>query len=454
MSRHLHFMGAGGVGMCGLAEVLLASGVEVSGCDLVLSERTDRLSARGAAISEGHDPSHLNGVTTLVVTSAVDRQSPEVAAALEHQIPVARRSEIVGELMRGRTGVAVAGTHGKTTTTALIGHLFTEVGLDPTVLVGGHARFMEGHGRLGTGEILVTEADEYDRSFLDLGPDLAIITNLEPEHLDCYGDAEELRTAFASFANRCATTGAVIVSADDPGTRALRPLLRRRVVTFGFGEEAMLRAVDVRSDTNGSSFSVVAAGETLGPARLPLPGRHNIANALAALAAGLEQGVPFSRLAAALERFAGVVRRFQILGERNDVVVVDDYAHHPTELRSVLDAARQAFPNRRLVAVFQPHLFSRTRDFADDFADALMSAEVAFVLPIYPAREQPISGVTSRLVTDRAVHLGHPGVVCASGMDESLGLLDELTCPGDVVLTMGAGDVHRLAEMWLGRIEA
>jgi UDP-N-acetylmuramate--alanine ligase len=454
MSRHLHFMGVGGVGMCGLAEVLLASGAEVSGCDLVMSERTDRLSARGAAIYEGHDPSHLQGVTTLVVTSAVDRQSPEVAAALERQIPVARRSEIVGELMRGRTGVAVAGTHGKTTTTALIGHLFAEVGLDPTVLVGGHARFMEGHGRLGSGEILVTEADEYDRSFLDIEPDLAIITNLEPEHLDCYGDAEELRTAFASFANRCATTGAVIVSADDPGTRALRPMLRRRVVTFGFGEEATLRAVEVRSDTNGSSFAVVTAGQALGSARLPLPGRHNIANALAALAAGLEQGVPFSRLAAALERFAGVARRFQILGERNDVVVVDDYAHHPTELRSVLDAARQAFPNRRLVAVFQPHLFSRTRDFAEDFADALMSAEVAFVLPIYPAREQPISGVTSRLVTDRAVHLGHPGVVCASGMDESLGLLDELTCPGDVVLTMGAGDVHRLAEMWLGRIEA
>ena len=454
MRRHLHFMGVGGVGMCGLAEVLLASGAEVSGCDLVTSQRTERLAALGAAICEGHDPSHLHGVTTLVVSSAVNRDSPEVAAALEHEIPVARRSEIVGELMRGSTGIAVAGTHGKTTTTALIGHLLAEVGLDPTVLVGGHARFIEGHGRLGTGGLLVTEADEYDRSFLDLGPDLAIITNLEPEHLDCYRDAHELRTAFASFANRCATTGAVIVSADDTGTRALRPLLRRRVVTFGLDEDATLRAEEVRADTNGSSFAVVAGGETLGSTRLPLPGRHNIANALAALAAGLEQGIPFSDLAAALSRFAGVARRFQVLGERHDVVVVDDYAHHPTELRCVLDAARQAFPGRRLVAVFQPHLFSRTRDFAEGFADALMSAEIAFVLPIYPAREQPISGVTSRLVTDRAVHLGHPGVVCAPGLDESLGLLDELTRPGDVVLTMGAGDVHRLAEMWLGRVEA
>jgi UDP-N-acetylmuramate--alanine ligase len=450
MSRHLHFMGAGGVGMCGLAEVLLDSGAVVSGCDLVSSERTERLGALGATICEGHDPSHLEGVDTLVVTSAVDRENPEVAAALDRGIPVARRSEMLGELMRGRSGIAVAGTHGKTTTTALIGHLLAEVGLDPTILVGGHARFMNSHGRLGTGNLLVTEADEYDRSFLDLGPELAVITNLEPEHLDCYRDAEGLRTAFAAFANRCATTGAVIVSADDHGASSLRPLLRRRVVTFGFDAGATLRADDVRSDTSGSSFVAVAGGVALGTARLPLPGRHNVANALAALAVGIELEIPFSDLAAALDRFSGVARRFQILGERHDVVVVDDYAHHPTEIRAVLDAARQALPGRRLIAVFQPHLFSRTRDFAAGFADALMKAEVAVVLPIYPARERPIAGVTSSLVTERAVRLGHPKVVCAAGLEASLGLLDELTRPGDVVLTMGAGDVHRLGEMWLG----
>jgi UDP-N-acetylmuramate--alanine ligase len=450
MSRHLHFMGAGGVGMCGLAEVLLASGAVVSGCDLVMSERTDRLAALGAEISEGHDPSHLRGVTTLVVTSAVDRDSPEVAAAIERQIPVARRSEVLGELMRGRSGIAVAGTHGKTTTTALIGHVLTEVGFDPTVLVGGHARFMGGHGRLGAGKVLLTEADEYDRSFLDLLPEVAVITNLEPEHLDCYRDTEELSGAFASFANRCATTGAVILSADDSGTRGLRPFLRRRVVTFGFDREATVRAVDVCSDTSGSTFLVTAAGEALGSARLPLAGRHNVSNALAAVAVGIELDIPFTDLVAALSRFSGVARRFQVLGERNDVVVVDDYAHHPTELRAVLDAARQALPGRRLVAVFQPHLFSRTRDFAAGFADALMGADIAVVLPIYPARERPIVGVTSTLVTDYANRLGHPKVVSASGLDDSLGLLDELTHPGDVVLTMGAGDVHRVAEMWLG----
>jgi len=450
MSRHLHFMGAGGVGMCGLAEVLLASGAVVSGCDLVSSERTERLAALGATICEGHDPSHLEGVTTLVVTSAVDRESPEVAAAVDRGIPVARRSEMLGELMRCRNGIAVAGTHGKTTTTALTGHLLVEAGLDPTILVGGHARFMNGHGRLGAGRFLVTEADEYDRSFLDLGPELAVITNLEPEHLDCYRDGGELRNAFAAFANRCATSGAVIVGADDVGARSLRPLLRRRVVTFGFDEQATVRADDVLSDTTGSSFVVLAGGTPLGSARLPLPGRHNVVNALAALAVGIELEIPFPDMADALSRFSGVARRFQILGERHEVIVVDDYAHHPTEVRAVLDAARQALPGRRLVAVFQPHLFSRTRDFADGFADALLSAEVAVVLPIYPARERSIAGVTSKLVTDRAVRLGHPRVVCASGLDESVRLLDELTRPGDVVITMGAGDVHRLGEMWLG----
>jgi UDP-N-acetylmuramate--alanine ligase len=296
----------------------------------------------------------------------------------------------------------------------------------------------------------LTEADEYDRSFLDLLPEVAVITNLEPEHLDCYRDTEELSGAFASFANRCATTGAVILSADDSGTRGLRPFLRRRVVTFGFDREATVRAVDVCSDTSGSTFLVTAAGEALGSARLPLAGRHNVSNALAAVAVGIELDIPFTDLVAALSRFSGVARRFQVLGERNDVVVVDDYAHHPTELRAVLDAARQALPGRRLVAVFQPHLFSRTRDFAAGFADALMGADIAVVLPIYPARERPIVGVTSTLVTDYANRLGHPKVVSASGLDDSLGLLDELTHPGDVVLTMGAGDVHRVAEMWLG----
>jgi UDP-N-acetylmuramate--alanine ligase len=290
-------------------------------------------------------------VTTLVVTSAVDRDDPEVAAALDRGIPVARRSEILGELMRGRRGIAVAGTHGKTTTTALTGHLLAEVGLDPTILVGGHARFMNSHGRLGTGNLMVTEADEYDRSFLDLGPELAVITNVEPEHLDCYRDAEGVRAAFATFANRCATTGAVVVSADDEGARSLRPLLRRRVVSFGFQERADLRAADVKSDTDGTSFTVVREGAALGAVRLPLPGRHNVANALAALAVGAELEIPFEDLSGAVARFSGVARRFQVLGERDDVVVVDDYAHHPTEVRAVLDAARQALPGRRLVAI-------------------------------------------------------------------------------------------------------
>jgi UDP-N-acetylmuramate--alanine ligase len=449
MSCHLHFMGAGGVGMCGLAEVLLADGFDVSGCDLVASERTERLAELGIAIRIGHDPSHVDGVDRLVVSAAVASDHPEVMAALELGTPVARRSEMLGELMRGKRGVAVAGTHGKTTTTALIGHMLTEAGLDPTVLVGGHARFLDAHARRGSGDLLVCEADEYDRSFLELDPELAVITNLEPEHLDCYRDADELRSAFAAFANRGATSGAVVASADDPGARQVRPLVRRRVVTFGESEGADVRAADVVTETGGCRFSVYRNGTRLGTVQVPLPGRYNVHNALAAIAAGVEVGVPFERLAEACAEFAGVARRFEVRGERDGVTVVDDYAHHPTELLAVIGAARQAMPGRRLVAVFQPHLYSRTRDFARGFAEALMAADVAVVLPIYPAREQPIPGVSSQIVVDEAIGLGHADIVSAPPLEESVGFIEALVARGDVLMTMGAGDVYLLGEAWL-----
>lgn len=451
MSRHLHFMGAGGVGMCGLAEVLLSDGLRVSGCDLELTERTARLVELGATMARGHDPAHLGGVDALVVSAAVNPAHPEVAAARTAGVPVVRRAELLGWLMRKARGVAVAGTHGKTTTTALAGHLLDAAGLAPTVVVGGNARFMGAHGRRGTGELIVCEADEYDRSFLELDPEIAVITNVEAEHLDCYDGPDDLHAAFATFANRAAPFGVVVLCGDDPGARSLAPRLRRRALWYGIAPGLDLVATGIAADAGGSRFVVEsAAGGRLGSVKLPLLGRHNVRNALAALAVGLELGVDFDRLAAACESFAGVARRFQVLGERAGVTVVDDYAHHPTEISAVLAAARQAMPGRRLVAVFQPHLFSRTRDFAGAFGEALLAADVTIVLPIYPARETPIPGIDGSLVADEARRRGHAAVETVDGMAGALARLGRLLQPGDVLLTLGAGDVHRLAESWLG----
>jgi UDP-N-acetylmuramate--alanine ligase len=297
---------------------------------------------------------------------------------------------------------------------------------------------------------MVCEADEYDRSFLELSPLAAVVTNLEAEHLDCYGSEEELRTAFIDFANRVEPFGAVIVNVDDPGSRDLAPWIRRRVITYGSGGDAELRATEIEADEHGSSFAMMSGDRRLGSIRLPLPGRHNVGNAVAAVGVGLELGVDFDTLSAACESFAGVARRFELVGERDGVLVIDDYAHHPTELRAALQAARQASPGRRLVAVFQPHLYSRTREFAIGFAEALMGADSAVILPIYPARERAIPGVTSELVVAEANRLGHPLVLSAGGVDEAVGVLGELLRPGDVMLTLGAGDVFRVAESWVG----
>jgi UDP-N-acetylmuramate--alanine ligase len=446
---HFHLMGVGGVGMCGIAEVLLAQGQTVSGCDIADNERTRRLAGLGARIHRGHEQGHLEGVHALIVTAAVSKENPELRAATEKGLPVVRRAEMLAELMRLKRGVAVAGTHGKTTTTAIIGHLLTAAGQDPTVIVGGRAHCLGAHARVGEAPLLVCEADEYDRSFLELAPHLAVITNLEPDHLDCYGSVEGLRSAFATFANRASVYGAVIVCADDPGAWSLRDGLRRKVVGYGSSEEAEIRFEITASEPSGTRFTVFREERRLGEVSLPLPGKFNALNALAAITAGLELGLDFDTLAAACAGFSGVARRFDVRGDRDGVTVVDDYAHHPTELRALLEATRQAMPGRRVVAVFQPHLYSRTRDFARDFASALLGAEVAIVLPIYPAREEPIEGVSSQLVVEEAERLGHPRVLAGPPIGEAMQQLEELLEPGDVLLTVGAGDVDDLAAAWL-----
>lgn len=447
--RRLHFMGIGGVGMCGLAEVAFAGGATVSGCDVASSERTRRLAAMGIDVRIGHDPNHLEDIDALVYTAAVDAAEPELERARRSGIAVIRRAEMLGELMQGRRGIAVAGTHGKTTTTALIGHILTECKLDPTVLVGGHARFADSNARIGSGELMVCEADEYDRAFLELKAAVAVVTNLEPEHLDCYGSADALDDAFAAFCNQTADDGRVVLCRDDAGAWSLSEAVDRPVVSYGFSEAADLRAVDPQCGPEGSRFTVTRNDETLGEATIPVPGRFNILNTLAAMAVGLEVGLPFGRLAEACESFRGVARRFDILGVRDEVTVVDDYAHHPTEIEAALSAAHQAFPGRRLVVVFQPHLYSRTRDFADGFARALLDADQVVVLPIYPAREKPIDGVDEELVVTAALRLGHPAVSAGPAVDCASDFVGGIIVAGDVLLTLGAGDVHRVAESWL-----
>jgi UDP-N-acetylmuramate--alanine ligase len=442
-------MGIGGVGMCALAEVLHARGFEVSGCDLAASERTERLQNLGIYVYVGHDPDHLDGVDALVYSAAVDPDDAEVETARRQGLTVLRRAEMLAELMHDGRGVAVAGTHGKTTTTAMIGHLLNEAGLDPTVLVGGHARFADSHARIGGGDLLVCEADEYDRSFLELHPTVSVVTNLEPEHLDCYGSEDELKQAFTAFSNQTSVLGRVVVCRDDEGSWDVAEKVDRPLTGYGFSEGATLRAVDVRCGPDGSRFAVLLDGAPLGEASIRLPGRFNVLNALAALAVGLELGVAFDVLAAACATFTGVERRFDVLGSRNDVTVVDDYAHHPTELDAALEAARQALPDRRIVVVFQPHLYSRTRDFADRFAASLLAADVVVVLPIYPAREQPLEGVDEHLVVNAARRLDHPSISAGPPVDLAPAYVDKLLLPGDVLMTMGAGDVHRVAEAWL-----
>jgi UDP-N-acetylmuramate--alanine ligase len=447
--HNLHFMGVGGVGMCGLAEVLHHQGLAVSGCDMAESERTRYLRDLGVAVGRGHDPSHLDGVDALVTTSAVAAGEAELEAARERGLVIVRRAEMLAELMRRRRGVAVAGTHGKTTTTALIGHLLTAAGEDPTIIVGGRVHGLGSHARVGSGSLLVCEADEYDRSFLELAPEIAVITNLEPEHLDCYGDRAALKAAFASFANRSSVFGAVVVCADDPGAREIRSGIRRRVITYGTAADADLGVRIIESDPLGTRFELTRGERRLGQVHMPLAGAHNARNAAAAVAVGLELGLDFGVLAAACGSFSGVARRFEVRGERLGVTVVDDYAHHPTEITAVLEAAHQAMPGRRVVAVFQPHLFSRTREFARDFAAALLGADVAMVLPIYPARERPIDGVTAQLVVDEAVRLGHPSVLAGPPPDASIDELERLLKEGDILMTLGAGDVDRVGSLWL-----
>jgi len=450
LEGRVHFMGVAGAGMVSLAELLLRSGFDVSGCDLQPGPVARSLESLGGVVLQGHDPSHLDGVALLVVTAAIPPDHPEIQRARDMGIPVLKRAEALGQWVVRGTVVAVAGTHGKTTTTAMITDILEEGGLAPTGFVGGRVSRWESNLRFGGGDLFVVEADEYDRSFLHLRPRIAVVTNLDADHLDVYEDLGGVQEAFTRFLEQVDPQGRILVCGDDQGLSRLLPGLGSRVSTYGLKPGAQLRAVDPVHGPEASRFRVLEKGEEKGEITLSLPGEHNIANALGAAAAARALGVEWDVIAGALARFQGVGRRFQVVGEVRGITVVDDYAHHPTEIRATLAACRDRFPGRRLVAVFQPHLFSRTRDFAVQFGEALAEADEVWISEIYPAREEPLEGVSGVMVVEATLDAGAQHVFFHPELSELPRELAETLTSGDVCITMGAGSIEHLAGDLLG----
>jgi UDP-N-acetylmuramate--alanine ligase len=438
----VHFMGIAGAGMISLAELLARSGFAVTGCDLQPDPAARALSSLGCEVFAGHDPAHVEGASALVFTAAVPGDHPEVLRARELGLPVLKRAEALGAWVSQGKVVAVAGTHGKTTTTALATEVLARAGLNPTGLVGGRVSEWGSNLRFGDPDLFVVEADEYDRSFHHLRPHVAILTNLEADHLDIYGDLDGVREAFQTFLEGVPTDGFVAVCGDDHGASRLLPELGKKARTYGLNPGSQLRAVDVRGSETGASFFVLEDGRARGEIRLPLSGDHNVRNALGAAMAARYLGVGWDAIQEGLGAFRGVGRRFQILGEADGVTVVDDYAHHPTEIRATLKAARDRFPGRRIVAVFQPHLFSRTRDFSREFGAALAAADEIWVTEIYPAREAPIEGVSGVLVAQATLDAGASSATFHARLGELPAEIVPHLLPGDVCVTLGAGSIE------------
>jgi UDP-N-acetylmuramate--alanine ligase len=448
--RKLHFVGIGGIGMSGIAEILLDQGFTVSGSDRAASDNTERLETLGAAVSIGHDASNLaDDVDVVVYTSAASPDNPELIEAHRRKIPVIRRAEMLAEVMRLKYGIGIAGTHGKTTTTSMVSLVLIEGGVDPTVIVGGRLHGLAGsNARLGRGEFIVVEADEFDRSFLSITPTVAVLTTLETDHLDCYRDLEDIKGAFVQFAQKVPFYGFVVLCLDEPALQEIMPKIKKKIITYGLNGQADVQALDIAHRANRTSFLVVRGGTDLGSVELQIPGRHNVQNALAAITVGLELGVPFDKVKAGIEKFTGVFRRWEVKAEIDGVTVVDDYAHHPTEIRATLAGAKAGW-RRRVVCVFQPHLYSRTRDFYEEFGRSFFNADVLVVTDVYPAREEPIQGVTGELITSAALQFGHKNVHYVPDKKNVPSHLDGLVQQGDMVITMGAGDIWRFGEEFI-----
>jgi len=456
--QRVHFVGIGGIGMSGIAEVLLNLGYKVSGSDVKLSPVTNRLAEIGAAVFVGHSPDHVAGADVVIVSSAVTRDNVEVVAAHERHIPVIQRAEMLAELMRLKYGIAIGGMHGKTTTTSMVAAVLAAGGLDPTVVVGGRVDAMGSNARLGKSQYLVAEADESDRSFLKLSPILAVVTNIDREHMDCYRDMKDVRNTFREFMDRVPFYGMVVACNDNDELRGLLPSVERRILTYGTREGSDFQITNVHcgphpKSTVLSSFGVSYQGSNLGEFRLRVPGEHNVANATAAIAVGIGLDVPAENIREALARFNGVDRRFQQIGNSNGVTVIDDYGHHPTEIRATLAAARQC-GFRRIHVIFQPHRYTRTQLLLDEFATAFGDADSVIVLDIYPASEPPIPGITSELLATRISISGGKEARYAASFADAVTLAASAAKPGDMILTLGAGNVWQLAPRLLEELES
>lgn len=451
--HHIHFVGIGGIGMSGIASVLLELGYEVSGSDIRHSSVIRRLVASGARVTIGHRPENIDGCDVVVTSSAVSSDNPEVKEAWRRQIPVIPRAQMLAELMRlKRFGIAVSGTHGKTSTTSMIGVVLQHAGLDPTLIIGGQVKSMGTNARWGQGEFLVAEADESDGSFLYLTPSIAVVTNIEEEHLDYYRDIHQIKEAFTQFLRGVPFYGAAILCGDDQDLMECSASVRRRTITYGISEANDVRAVRVSFEGYGASFEVWNGTKRLGDLSLKVPGLHHVRNSLAAIAVGLELELPFQAIKEGLESYRGVGRRFEVLLDREDLTIVDDYAHHPTEIQATLKAARACFPRRRLVVLFEPHRYSRTLALMDDFALAFDEADRLYITDIYPASEEPIVGISGERLANR-IRAHWPGELDFVGAPENLPqrVLKDLRY-GDVIMTMGAGKIGRIVKELVARV--
>ena len=447
--KRLYFVGIGGAGMSGIAEILHNLDFEIAGSDSTPSEITTYLEELGLTIYEGHKGSNLGDSQVVVISSAVGEDNPEVIEARHRGLPVIKRAEMLGELMRLKFSIGIAGTHGKTTTTSMIGRILQQGNYQPTLIVGGIVAELGTGAALGAGDYLVAEADEYDKSFLAMYPSMAVVTNMEPDHLDCYADIDDLFQSYLSYMNRVPFYGTVIIPADDENIRPLKDKIARPYFTFGISLDSDYKATEISREPGRTTFNVSRKNELLGQIILHIPGQHNVLNALAAIAATTELGVSFTTVSDALLAFKGVARRFEIIGFEKEITVIDDYAHHPTEIEATINTAKECYSGK-VIVIYQPHLYSRTRDFMERFAETLSKADKTLMVDIYPAREEPIEGVTSKAVSDLAASKSIGDLEYVGPKEKAPSRAAEIAKPGDVVIVMGAGSItlikHKVLE--------
>ena len=449
---HIHFVGIGGIGMSGIAELLLNLGYKVSGSDLRYSDITRNLEELGGTLFEGHAEDQIEGADVIVTSSAVKSDNPEVLAARQLSVPVIPRAEMLAELMRLKYSVAIAGAHGKTTTTSIVASVLGEGGFDPTVVIGGKLKSLGTNAVHGQGDFIVAEADESDGSFLKMSPTIAVVTNIDREHLDYYDDLDDIKGVFLNFIEKVPFYGLAVLCLDNESIQDLIPKIKSRFTTYGMSSQADFQARNVQFEGMTSRFTVYHFGERLGEIMLNLPGVHNVLNSMSSIAVGVELGIPFDRIKQALETIEGVQRRLEIKGETKGIVVVDDYGHHPTEIKTTLQAARESWPDRRIVVVFQPHRYSRTQALFDEFTRAFYQSDLLVVLPIYAAGEKEILGTDGHSLYKGIKAHGHRNVVFKENFQATVDYLDEVSKAGDILLTLGAGDVLKVGEMALEQL--